>query len=96
MTDTPKPPREITRVFDKLGRLVGLDDAKASEADFRYPQYAPHIEYRYILAPSPQESHKLAEELERRSSVLALGTIVRDNRAAILAALRSSPSESAK
>src|SRR6185312_7468171 len=28
------------------------------------------------VAPSPQESHKLAEELERRSSVLALGTIV--------------------
>jgi hypothetical protein len=59
----------------------------------------PHVEVmpvgNAILATSPQESHKLAEELERFQSVtvsqfVELGRWTIKNRAAILAALRSS------
>lgn len=100
--DTPKPPSELW--VDIYGGI----DTTANEGPTRLYAAWP-IEKplpRYILAPSPQESHKLAEELAERiacfraesngrGGAAELACFVDDHRDTILAALRSSPSEQA-
>src|SRR6185312_9713704 len=92
--DTPKPPAEVW-VSTYTGGPVQYVYEKP-------PGDRPS--HHYILAPSPQESHKLAEELERLAvefrfcstdlgNAFALARFASDNALALLAALRSSPSE---
>jgi len=95
--DTPKPPvtmQEAVAWIEQLGHDSGT---------------GPQREACYMLANagrqfSPQESHKLAEELERLAvefrfcstdlgNAFALARFASDNALALLAALRSSPSE---
>ena len=82
--DTPKPP---VCAHDWYRDGVHAMTCRLCGADSSYPPPSP---------PSPQESHKLAEELERLVRLpdeLATFDYVCDNLGAILAALRSSPSE---
>jgi len=95
--DTPKPP---------------ADDVFALHCAHGKPVYGRCLDCEKMLAPSPQESHKLAEELEAALRALDNAGIDGEidsaesdvlnvvcppnNREIILAALRSSPSEQAR
>src|SRR6185312_9949133 len=76
--DTPKLPAELWVVIDDVGQpeyAASYPEAaqehindwieNASDSTVKILGLGKYSSHRYILAPSPQESHKLAEELER-------------------------------
>src|SRR6185312_1554521 len=83
--DTPKLPAELWVVIDDVGQpeyAASYPEAaqehindwieNASDSTVKILGLGKYSSHRYILAPSPQESHKLAEELERDHAITAM------------------------